>query len=69
MIQGLCFWQDSITMTQKSKFAMAMALTSSSSSSAAATGVKVLHAVAEALGQLLGHDNCSHGEAIANGLP
>ena len=43
-------------------------LTSSSSSSAAATGVEVLHAIAEALGQLLGHDDSPHGEAIAYGL-
>ena len=47
----------------------ARAVTSSSSCSAAATGVEVLHAIAEALGQLLRHDHCPHGEAIAYGLP
>ena len=42
--------------------------TSSSSSSAAATCVEVLHPIAEALGQLLRHDDCPHGEAVADGL-
>lgn len=46
----------------------ASGLTSSSSSSAAATCVEVFHAIAEALGQLLGHDDGAHGEAIAYGL-
>jgi hypothetical protein len=43
-------------------------LTSSSSTSAATTCVEVLHAITEALCQLVRHDDSPHGEAIANGL-
>ena len=43
-------------------------LTSSSSACATPTGVEVLHAIAEALRQLLGHDDGSHWKPIANGL-